>query len=162
MSLQQTTWAEEIEATPEQIWQWIANPKRLPQWLARNGPFIHTVKAGGEMAENTTWQFTAADGREATFAITAFEPGQLLKMDLTTPTPPLTLEQHHTIGLDVIEHGTLVSWFVDWDLVKDANNITRAIISHGLGNDIEEMMAVSLLNLKQLIESEVKSEEEET
>lgn len=156
--MKQQQWSEEIAASPEQVWAWIATPEKLPQWLTREGPFIHTIRVVGEMAEQARWQFTAADGQQTAWRVTTYEPGQQLRLEQET-SASLPVLQWHTLSLDVIEGGTLFSWDVDWEMMLEGR-LARMITSWGLGDALEEMMAVSAYNLRNLIESEKTVEDD--
>ncbi len=156
--MKQVSWAEEIAATPEQVWAVLANPERMPHWLAKDGPYPYVVKVEGEAGEGATWEVWAVDEQKATYSVQRYEPGQLLACEQVRQTGPLPVWQRHTFGLDVTEQGTLVSWFVDYELLFEDWK-QRVIIGWDMADDIEEHMAVSLQNLKNVVEADLKPEE---
>src|SRR5512145_46026 len=82
----QVSYAEEIKASPEQVWAVLSNVTRMPDWAFTEGRFPYPVEGryGGEQHEGpgTVWIGVSADGQIATQKITVWEPPRQLAYEL--------------------------------------------------------------------------------
>jgi uncharacterized protein YndB with AHSA1/START domain len=70
----------QIARAPEEVWAFVSNPERLPQWL---GEFRKVVKqSDGPIGEGTVFRYTIDPGeRSATMRFVEWEPGRRLAWD---------------------------------------------------------------------------------
>ena len=154
----QASFTEQIEASPEQVWAVLADVTRLPDWAYKEGRFPHSVegKYGSDQREGpgTLWIGIAADGQQATQKITVWEPGQKLVYELQEMEhAPLPMTQTNTFDLEAVDNSTKVTWTVIWELTGGFS-LNKLLLRFSAGSAIEEMIAGSLENLKQLVEEE--------
>jgi len=154
----QVNYTEQIEASPEQVWAVLADVTRLPDWAYKEGRFPHSVegKYGSDQREGpgTLWIGIAADGQQATQKITVWEPGQKLVYELQEMEhAPLPMTQTNSFELEAVGNSTKVTWTVDWELTGGFS-LNKLLLRFSAGSAIEEMIAGSLENLKQLVEEE--------
>ena len=154
----QVNYTEQIEASPEQVWAVLADVTRLPDWAYKEGRFPHPVegKYGSDQREGpgTLWIGIAADGQQATQKITVWEPGQKLVYELQEMEhAPLPMTQTNTFDLEAVDNSTKVTWTVIWELTGGFS-LNKLLLRFSAGSAIEEMIAGSLENLKQLVEEE--------
>jgi uncharacterized protein YndB with AHSA1/START domain len=153
------TYTEQIEATPEQIWPILTDISRLPDWAYRDGRYPYPVegKYGSEQREGagTLWVGVSADGQTATQKITRWEPPTRLVYELQAlENAPLEMTQVNTFELSPAGPNTNVTWSIDWS-VKGGFSLNALLIRFTGDGNFEEMIAGSLQNLKQLVESEI-------
>jgi uncharacterized protein YndB with AHSA1/START domain len=154
----QVSYTEQIEASREQVWAVLADVTRLPDWAYKEGRFPHPVegKYGSDQREGpgTLWIGIAADGQQATQKITVWEPGQKLVYELQEMEhAPLPMTQTNTFDLEAVDNSTKVTWTVIWELTGGFS-LNKLLLRFSAGSAIEEMIAGSLENLKQLVEEE--------
>jgi uncharacterized protein YndB with AHSA1/START domain len=155
------SYAEEIKATPEQVWAVLSDATRLPDWAFTEGRFPYPVEGryGSEQREGpgTLWIGVSADGQIATQKITVWEPAQKLVYELQQmENAALQMTQICTFDLEPIPDGSRITWTVDWQLLGGWS--LNAILIRLTGNGVfEEMIAGSLENLKKVVEGEVKT-----
>ena len=154
----QVSYTEQIEASPEQVWAVLADVTRLPDWAYKEGRFPPPVegKYGSDQREGpgTLWIGIAADGQQATQKITVWEPGQKLVYELQEMEhAPLPMTQTNTFDLEAVDNSTKVTWTVTWELTGGFF-LNKLLLRFSAGGAIEEMIAGSLENLKQLVEEE--------
>ena len=70
----------EIERPPEEVWRFVANGERSPEWL---GDFEAVVKeTDGPVGRGTVFRYTLAAGhRSATYGVVDWQPGRRLAWD---------------------------------------------------------------------------------
>jgi uncharacterized protein YndB with AHSA1/START domain len=157
------SYAEEIKATPEQIWAVLSDATRLPDWAFTEGRFPYPVEGryGSEQREGpgTIWIGISADGQIATQKITVWEPPQKLVYELQQmENAALQMSQICTFDLEPTTDGVHITWTVDWQLLGGWS--LNAILIRLTGNGVfEEMIAGSLENLKKVVEGETKKGE---
>jgi uncharacterized protein YndB with AHSA1/START domain len=154
----QVSYTEQVEASREQVWAVLADVTRLPDWAYKEGRFPHPVegKYGSDQREGpgTLWIGIAADGQQATQKITVWEPGQKLVYELQEMEhAPLPMTQTNTFDLEAVDNSTKVTWTVIWELTGGFS-LNKLLLRFSAGSAIEEMIAGSLENLKQLVEEE--------
>lgn len=157
------TYTETITASPQQIWKIIADVTRLPEWAYKEGRFPYPVegKHGSDQTEGegTIWVGVAADGQIATQKITAWQPPHKLAYELQeSEHAPLQMAQTNSFELEPSGETTQVTWTVDWELTGGFS-LSSLLARFTAGGAFEEMMAGSLENLKQLVESEAADTE---
>ncbi|MEW5960950.1 MAG: SRPBCC family protein [Chloroflexota bacterium] len=150
--------SEFIKAGPAQVWAVLTDVPRLPAWAYREGRFPHLVEAkyGGEQKESVgaTWIGVSVDGQTATQKITAWEPARKLAYELQAMEhAALQASQTNTFELQAEGDGTQLTWNVDWQLPRGFS-LAALLMRFTANRAFEEMMAGSLGNLKQLIETE--------
>lgn len=151
------SYAEEIKATPEQIWAVLADATRLPDWAFTEGRFPYPVEGryGTEQREGVgaIWVGVSGDGQVATQKVTVWEPPHRLAYELQQmENAALQMSQLNTFDLQPTDHGTRVTWTVDWKLTGGWS--LNAILIRLTGNGVfEEMIAGSLENLKKVVEA---------
>lgn len=151
------SYAEEIKATPEQIWTVLADATRLPDWAFTEGRFPYPVEGryGTEQREGVgaIWVGVSGDGQVATQKVTVWEPPHRLAYELQQmENAALQMSQLNTFDLQPTDHGTRVTWTVDWKLTGGWS--LNAILIRLTGNGVfEEMIAGSLENLKKVVEA---------
>ncbi len=159
--MSRVSYAEEIKATPEQVWAVLANVTRMPDWAFTEGRFPYPVEGryGSEQHEGpgTIWIGVSADGQIATQKITVWEPPKQLVYELQQmENAALQMAQTCTFDLEPLDGGTRIIWTVDWKLIGGWS--LNAILIRLTGNGVfEEMIAGSLENLKKVVEEEVKA-----
>jgi len=151
--------SETIGASPEQVWAVLADVRRLPDWAYKEGRFPYPVegKYGSEQeeGEGTLWVGVAADGQTATQKITVWEPCQKLAYELNEMEhAPLLMDQTNIFELQPEGQATQVTWNLDWQLTGGFS-LGKLLMRFSANSAFEEMMAGSLENLKQLVETEV-------
>lgn len=157
------SYAEEIKATPEQVWAVLSNVTRLPDWAFTEGRFPYPVEGryGSEQHEGpgAIWIGVSGDGQIATQKITVWEPPKKLAYELQqTENAALQMTQTSSFELEPMSEGTRIIWTVDWKLIGGWS--LNAILIRFTGNGVfEEMIAGSLENLKKVVEEEVKPRE---
>ena len=157
------TYAEEIKATPEQVWAVLTDVTRLPDWAFTEGRFPYPVEGryGSEQSEGpgTIWIGVSGDGQTATQKITVWEPPHKLVYELQQmENAALQMAQSNTFDLESLGDGTKIIWTVDWKLIGGWS--LNALLIRLTGNGVfEEMIAGSLENLKRVVEAEVKTRE---
>jgi carbon monoxide dehydrogenase subunit G len=157
------SYAEEIKATPEQVWAVLSDVARLPDWAFTEGRFPYPVEGhyGSEQHEGpgTLWIGVSADGQIATQKITQWDPPKKLAYELQqTENAALKMAQTCSFDLEPTGNGTRIIWTVDWKLIGGWS--LNAILIRLTGNGVfEEMIAGSLENLKKVVEEEVKTRE---
>ncbi|MFN8458129.1 MAG: SRPBCC family protein [Anaerolineae bacterium] len=150
------TYAEEIKATPEQVWTILSDATRLPEWAFTEGRFPYPVEGryGSEQREGVgaIWIGVSGDGQVATQKVTVWEPSHRLAYELQQmENAALQMAQVNTFDLQPTDHGTRVIWTVDWKLIGGWS--LNAILIRLTGNGVfEEMIAGSLENLKKVVE----------
>jgi uncharacterized protein YndB with AHSA1/START domain len=149
--------SEFIEARPEQVWVVLTDVIRLPEWAYQEGRFPHLVegKYGSEQKEGvgTTWIGISADGQTATQKVTAWDAPHKFSYELLAmEDAPLQMSQTNTFELQPEGEGTQLTWSVDWQLPRRFS-LGALLLRFSAGSAFEEMMAGSLENLKQLIET---------
>lgn len=157
------SYAEEIKATPEQVWAILSDATHLPDWAFTEGRFPYPVEGryGSEQREGpgTIWIGVSGDGQVATQKITEWEPPRRLVYELQQmENAALQMAQTSIFELDPTDTGTRVTWTVDWKLTGGWS--LNAILIRLTGNGVfEEMIAGSLENLKKVVEGgDVKRE----
>jgi len=155
------SYAEEIKATPEQVWAVLTDVTRLPDWAFTEGRFPYPVEGryGSEQREGpgTIWIGVSGDGQTATQKITVWEPPRKLVYELQQmENAALQMAQSNTFNLESLGDGTKIIWTVDWKLIGGWS--LNALLIRLTGNGVfEEMIAGSLENLKRIVEAEVKA-----
>ena len=140
----------DIEATPEQVWPFLADLPKMLEWFSKNSPVLSPQQI--EQVDPTTWLASAADGQQATVAITASEPGQRLAYQVMQHSgAPLPMSQRHEFDLDIIEGGTSVTWTVDYEL-SGGRFLPDMVLRYTASQQIPDMVIYSLDNLKELVE----------
>lgn len=151
------SYAEEIKATPEQVWAVLADATRLPDWAFTEGRFPYPVEGryGSEQREGVgaIWVGVSGDGQVATQKVTVWEPPHRLAYELQQmENAALQMSQLNTFDLQATANGTRVTWTVDWNLTGGWS--LNAILIRLTGNGVfEEMIAGSLENLKKVVEA---------
>lgn len=159
----QVSYAEEIKASPEQVWAVLSDVTRLPDWAFTEGRFPYPVEGryGSEQHEGpgTLWIGVSADGQIATQKITQWDPPKRLAYELQqTENAALKMAQICTFDLEPQGDHTHIIWTVDWKLIGGWS--LNAILIRLTGNGVfEEMIAGSLENLKKVVEREAKNGE---
>lgn len=157
------TYAEEIKATPEQVWAVLTNVTRMPEWAFTEGRYPYPVEGryGSEQHQGpgTLWVGVSADGQTATQKITLWEPPHKLIYELQQmENASLQMAQTNLFELEPSSAGTRVVWTVDWKLIGGWS--LNAILIRLTGNGVfEEMIAGSLENLKKVVEGEARIRE---
>jgi carbon monoxide dehydrogenase subunit G len=152
------SYTEQIQATPEQVWAVLADVTRLPEWAYTEGRFPHLVegKYGSDQQEGVgvIWIGVSADGQTARQQITAWEPARKLVYELQEMgNAAIRMNQVNTFELEPGGTQTRVTWTVDWQL-KGGFSLNSLLLRLTAGGAFEEMIAGSLENLKQLVETE--------
>lgn len=157
--MQQIAYAQDINASPEQIWAVITDVTRLPDWAYRDGRVPYPVEGryGTEQTEGvgTVWIGVTSNGGLATQKVTVWEPYHTLASELQrSEQAELPLAQINTLFLEPLENRTRVTWRMDWD-VDSTFSLTGVMLLFAGNGIFEEMVVGSLGNLKRLIESEL-------
>jgi len=140
----------DIEATPEQVWPFLADFPKMLEWFGKNSPVLPPEKI--EQLDPTTWLASAADGQQATIAIMASEPGQRLSYQVMQHNgAPLNMSQRHEFDLDIIEGGTSVTWTVDYEL-SGGRFLPDMVLKFTAAQQLPDMVIYSLDNLKDIVE----------
>jgi uncharacterized protein YndB with AHSA1/START domain len=154
------SYAEQINATPAQVWAVLSDVKRLPDWAFTEGRFPYPVEGryGNEQHEGvgTIWVGVSADGQTATQKITDWQPPHRLAYELQQmENAALQMAQTCVFDLEPSNAGTRITWTVDWKLIGGWS--LNAILIRLTGNGVfEEMIAGSLEKLKQVVEGEAQ------
>lgn len=150
------SYAEEMNATPEQVWAVLADATRLPDWAFTEGRFPYPVEGryGSDQREGVgaIWVGVSGDGQVATQIVTVWEPPHRLAYELQQmENAALQMSQINTFELQPTDQGTRITWTVDWKLTGGWS--LNAILIRLTGNGVfEEMIAGSLENLKKVVE----------
>jgi uncharacterized protein YndB with AHSA1/START domain len=157
------SYAQQINAAPEQVWAIISDVTRLPDWAYKEGRFPYPIegKYGSDQKEGVgvIWIGVAVDGQIAKQKITTWEPGKKLVYELQEMEhAPLQMSQINTLELEATGEATTVTWHVDWQLTGgfSLNSLLLRFTGNGA---FEEMIAGSLENLKELVEREINQTE---
>lgn len=156
--MQQITHAQDINATPKQIWAVLVDVTRLPDWAYQNGRVPYPVEGryGTEQTEGvgTVWVGVTQNGGLATQKVTAWEPYHTLAFELQpSEEAALPLSQINLLQLESLGDKTRVTWRLDWE-VETGFSLTSVMLMFAGNSIFEEMIAGSLANLKQLIEAD--------
>ena len=146
--------AVEINATPEKIWQVLADASKITDWACTDGQYPYPVEVNIEQRGNSTlWAVIASDGQTAVFRITDWQPARSLAYELVQHTnAPMQMAQWNIFEIEGTAEGSVLIWQFNWQI--EATLVQSFLLR---SDAVREYMERSLENFRQLLS---KSEDE--
>lgn len=142
------TVTETINALPERLYPFLY-PDRWYLWLASDGPLPHIEKA--QQAGDNFFTVLASDGQTATYTTETTPDSLVCRLEHLENGPWPGMQQTNTIELIRIDqNATELTWECEW--YRDINSWRDWLINFLAGEDVAEMMSISIWNLKLLAE----------
>lgn len=141
---------EQFAASPEKLWPFISDPRRWPEWLAVDGPWLAPETVMPIAADGSEWLAAAGDGQQAIWSIAKDDDTYRLHC-LTTDTKHAAMPVHllHYLRIIPIDGGCEIEWATDYDLIK-LSFWQRLLMRGPVRQAIETMQIYSLINLHSL------------
>jgi len=146
-----------IPATQPQIWDIISDIVSLRDWIVIDSRVVPPKKLQvGTLGVGETFSMTVLKDIQATFEISAWEPGRSLAFDLVKlKNAPTQIEQYrHAFTLDLADRDyvndldqTLITWTVDYQVAKTMSWFDQWLDHRAARRDLEHFMSFSLYNI---------------
>lgn len=152
-------WAETIAAPLETVWPLLADPRRWPEWLATDGPYLPPDTLMPVAADGVEWLASAADGQQSTWRISRNDDQHTVECKAASTQAPFTVRFYHLLAAAPADDGHVeVVWECEFELVK-LNFWQRLIMGRQVNDAILTMQMYSLMNLKELAETRINSDD---
>jgi len=151
---------EQFAATPQTLWPIISDPRRWPDWIAGDGPWLAPETVMPISGDGSEWLAAAADGQQATWSIAKNDDDYRLQC-LTTDTKQAAMPVRllHHLQITPVEDGCLLDWATEYDLVR-LNFWQKIVINGSVRDAIETMQIYSLINLHDITAIPADDDEE--
>jgi len=150
---------EQYTAPPATLWPIISDPRRWPDWVAGDGPWLPPDSVMPVAADGSQWLAEAADGQQATWSIAKNDDEYRLQcMTTDTKHAALAARMLHTLQIIPIEAdppACQLAWAVEYDLVR-FSFWQRLIMRGPVREAIEAMQIYSMINLHDVLAAPVE------
>jgi len=152
---------EQFAVLPDKLWPLISDPRRWPDWIAGDGPWLPPESVMPIAADGSEWLAAAADGQQATWQVVKSDDDYRLQcMTTDTKHAAMPMRLLHHLQISPIENGCLLEWATEYDLARVS--FWQKIVMHGpVRNAIETMQIYSLINLHDITTAPTDDEEEQ-
>ena len=153
---------EDFTTAPATLWPIISDPRRWPDWVAIDGPWLPPESVMPIAADGSEWLATAADGQQATWQIATDNDGHRLQcMTTDTKQAAVAVRLLHTLQIIPIEADTpacRLLWATEYDLVR-FGFWQRLIMRGPVREAIETMQVYSIINLHDMLAAPIDEDE---
>lgn len=139
----------QVAATPEQVYEQIADPRRWKAWSVwnRRDPAMQITYEGPPSGAGAVWSWRSASEGDGRMSFTAAEPARRLAYDLYFPDFGTT--SRGELRLAPVGGGTEVTWVMDGNMGRNPMFRWIALFADRMvGSDFE----AGLANLKAVVE----------